>query len=166
MSYLYLRKLTVEDTEQIVEWRNKVEVRSNFIYQNLFTREGHLTWFHEMLETKKAYQFMVCEKESNRAIGSVYLRDVDLQHQKAEYGIFIGETFARGKGYGTEAAKLILEYGFEELKLHRIYLRVFADNVAARRSYEKAGFVQEGYLKDDVCIQGEYRDIVWMAAVK
>lgn len=59
----------------------------------------------------------------------------------------------------------MIQYAFEELKLHRLYLRVFADNAQAISSYEKAGFIKEAYLKDDVCIDGQYRDIVLMACV-
>ena len=56
----------------------------------------------------------------------------------------------------------MIRYRFEELKLHRLFLRVYADNQQAIRSYEKAGFEKEAYLRDDVCIDGEYRDIVLM----
>jgi diamine N-acetyltransferase len=59
----------------------------------------------------------------------------------------------------------MLHYCFEEKGLHRVYLRALAGNEGAIRSYEKAGFVREGYLKHDVCINGVYHDIVWMAAV-
>lgn len=65
-----------------------------------------------------------------------------------EYGIFIGEESARGKGLGTETARLFTDFGFAGLHLHRISLRVLAENAAARRSYEKAGFVQEGIFRD------------------
>jgi len=66
---------------------------------------------------------------------------------------------------GTAAAKLMLRYCFEQELLHRVYLRALSENLQAIRSYEKAGFVREGLLRDDVCIDGVYRDIVWMAAV-
>ena len=59
----------------------------------------------------------------------------------------------------------MIQYCFEQLKLHRLFLRVFADNVQAIRSYEKAGFVKEAYLKDDVKIQDKYRDIVLMGII-
>ena len=56
----------------------------------------------------------------------------------------------------------MIRYAFEEMGLHRLFLRAFADNAQAIRSYEKAGFEREAYLRDDVCIDGRYRDIVLM----
>lgn len=161
-----LRLMAYEDTDLIVAWRNSDEVRRNFIYRQPFTREGHENWIRTMVETGRAVQMMICDPAMDRPLGSVYIRDIDRQHNKAEYGIFIGEASARGRGIGTAAAKLMLRYCFEEVGLHRIYLRVFSDNLRAIRSYEKAGFIREGLLRDDVCIDGEYRDIVWMAVVK
>ena len=162
---IYLRPMAEEDTDMIVAWRNKPSVKNYFIYQADFTREGHLYWLHEVVEKGHACQMIICDKADNTPLGSVYIRDIDHTHHKGEYGIFIGEEAARGRGIGTEAAKLMIQYGFEELGLHRIYLRVLAGNKQAIRSYEKAGFEQEGYLKDDVCINGKFVDIVWMAIV-
>ncbi len=165
MAGIYLRPMTYEDTDFIVAWRNSDAVRKNFIYQALFTRESHESWIRTKVETGEVVQMIICDLETDKPLGSVYIRDIDRHHSKAEYGIFIGEASARGRGVGTAAAKLMLQYCFEEERLHRIYLRAFADNAQAIRSYEKAGFVQEGLLKDDVCIDGQYRDIIWMAAV-
>lgn len=162
---IYLRPMTWDDTDLIVKWRNSDAVRLNFIYQEPFTREGHENWIRNMVETGKVVQMIICETRDDTPLGSVYIRDIDRRHNKAEYGIFIGEESARGRGIGTAAAALMLEYCFREEKLHRVYLRAFASNARAIRSYEKAGFVREGLLRDDVCIEGEYRDIVWMAAV-
>ena len=163
---LYLRKMEYSDTDYIVKWRNSDFVRTHFIYQELFTKESHENWIRTMIETGKADQLIICIKGENGQIdipvGSVYIRDIDNTHNKAEYGIFIGEESARGKGIGSQAAVLMIKYCFEQLKLHRLFLRVFADNKQAIRSYEKAGFVQEAYLKDDVRIQGQYKDIVLM----
>lgn len=162
---IYLRLMTYEDTDLIVEWRNSDPVRKRFIYQEPFTREGHENWIKNRIETGNVVQMIICSLGTDRPLGSVYIRDIDRQHRKAEYGIFIGEDEARGKGIGTAAAGLMLRYCFEEEKLHRVYLRVFADNMQAVRSYEKAGFVREACLKDDVCIDGEYRDIILMAVI-
>lgn len=162
---IYLRPMTYEDTDLIVSWRNSDAVRRNFIYQELFTREGHENWIRTQIETGHVVQTMICDLETDRPLGSVYIRDIDRKHGKAEYGIFIGEARARGRGVGTAAARLMLRYCFEEEGLHRVYLRALAENQQAIRSYEKAGFLREGYLREDVCIDGVYRDIVWMAVV-
>lgn len=163
---IYLRLMTKDDTDLIVSWRNCDSVRRNFIYQELFTRESHENWIRTKVETGQVVQMIICDMATDMPLGSVYIRDIDRQHSKAEYGIFIGEEAARGRGVGTAAAGLMLRYCFEEEKLHRIYLRVLSGNEAAKRSYEKAGFAVEGILRDDVCLNGEYRDVIWMAIVK
>lgn len=162
---IYLRPMTYDDTDLIVAWRNSDGVRKHFIYQGLFTRESHENWIRTMIDTGKVVQMMICLTENDEAVGSVYIRDIDRQHQKAEYGIFIGDAACRGRGIGTAAAGLMIRYTFEELGLHRLFLRVYADNGRAIGSYEKAGFVREAYLKDDVCIDGQFRDIVLMAVL-
>ena len=163
---VYLRLMTYDDTEKIVEWRNSDSVRKRFIYQGLFTKESHENWIKTMVETGKVVQMIICEIGTDKPVGSVYVRDIDETHHKAEYGIFIGEKESRGKGYGTAAAKLMVRYCFEELALHRLFLRVYAENERAIRSYEKAGFVKEAHLRDDVYIDGEYKDIVLMGILK
>lgn len=136
---VHIRPITPDDTKQIVAWRNRDHVRKNFIYQELFTEEGHTAWLKEQVEPGHVAQFIICA-EGLGEIGSVYLRDIDRKKGTAEYGIFIGEEKAMSRGYGTQAARLALGYGFETLRLERIFLRFLEDNPAARRSYEKAGF--------------------------
>lgn len=162
---IFLRPMTLEDTDNIVSWRNSENVKKYFIYQNEFTKEGHLRWIDTKVKTGEVVQFIIVEKESNKPIGSVYLRDIDYEFHKAEYGIFIGEDCKKGKGYGTQAARLMIKYAFAELHLHRIYLRVYSDNERAINSYKKAGFMVEGLLKDDVLVRGKYRDIIWMGII-
>lgn len=161
---MYLRPMELADTGLIIKWRNEEFVRRNFIYRKPFTREGHLNWVETMINTGKAVQFIICTGQG-KPVGSVYLRDIDREHRKAEYGIFIGEQDGLGKGYGTQAAKLMITYAFRTLKLHKLMLRVLAGNDRARRSYEKAGFVQEAWLKDEVFLSGEYRDVILMAVI-
>ncbi len=162
---IYLRLMTRDDTENIIKWRNNDVVRSQFIYQKLFTKESHEKWIETMIDTGKVVQMVIMLVEGDRPIGSVYVRDIDMEHKKGEYGVFIGEEDCLGKGYGTEAAELMTEYAFEYIGLHKLMLRVYADNERAIRSYEKAGFEKEAYLKDDVYVQGQYRDIVLMARI-
>lgn len=160
-----MRLMEVSDTDKIISWRNNPRVRYNFIYQKLFTREGHLNWIKTMIDTGKAIQFIIVENSTGKPIGSTYLRDIDFNHKKAEFGIFIGVDEKVNRGYGTAACKLICKYGFETLKLHKIFLRAFESNRQAIRSYEKAGFIREGLFHDDVCIDGEFYNIVMMGLI-
>ncbi len=159
---IYLRLMTEEDTDLIVAWRNNPRVLHNFIYQKPFTREGHLNWIRTQVEPGHVVQFIICEKATDRPVGSVYFRDISPEHKKAEYGIFIGEDDAIGKGYGSEACRKACDYAFSKLGLHKLILRVYAENQPAIASYEKNGFKREGYLRDEVYTQGAYHDIILM----
>lgn len=160
-----LRPIEYSDTENIVRWRNKDYVRKNFVFQQLFTNEIHENWMKNKVDTGEVVQFIISSAETSKAVGSVYLRDIDTVNKKAEYGIFIGEEEALGKGFGSEAAAMAVNYAFEELGLHKVFLRVFAHNERAIKSYKNAGFVQEACFKDDVCIDGKYYDMVFMAII-
>lgn len=162
---IVLRLMKEDDTDLIIKWRNTEFVRRNFIYQELFTRQGHENWIRTMIDTGKVIQFIILRKTDDKPVGSVYLRDIDRTHNKAEYGIFIGEKEALGQGYGTQAAQMMIEYAFHEVGLHKLMLRVLAENERARRSYEKAGFIREAYLKDEVFLEGRYQDVIYMAVI-
>ena len=86
---IYLRLMTREDTDRIVAWRNSDAVRKNFIYQELFTRASHEHWIRTHVETGDVVQMIICDLEGDKPLGSVYIRDIDRHHNKAEYGIFI-----------------------------------------------------------------------------
>lgn len=162
---IILKPITREHTSLIVKWRNNEKVQKNFIFQETFTEEMHNNWLENKVKTGEVVQYIICTVEDEMPIGSVYLRDIDRDNQKAEFGIFIGEDVQRGKGYGTEAAKLMCQYGFERLELHKIMLRVFAFNERAINAYEHAGFEKEAFLKDEVKIDGEFKDIIFMAVI-
>ncbi|MGI6280331.1 MAG: GNAT family N-acetyltransferase, partial [Acutalibacteraceae bacterium] len=165
-SKIIIRPITREDTENIVKWRNSPSVVQNFIFRKPLTKEDHLKWYETKIKAGNVAQFIIIETDTDKPVGSVYLRDIDKENKKAEFGIFIGEDCARGKGYGTAATALIVKYGFEELDLNRIYLRVFADNLGAIKCYKKCGFKQEGVFREDVIIDGKPYDMVFMGLLK
>lgn len=160
---IYLTAIGEQDTDRVIAWRNKPFVRKWFLYREEFTREGHRKWLENVVGQGRAEQFIIWVREEQHPIGSVYLRDIDREAKKAEFGIFIGEEEWLGRGIGEEAAKLILDYGFEELGLHKIKLRVLADNKRAIASYRKAGFVEEGCFWDELLLDGKYCDLIFMA---
>ncbi|MFT3982338.1 MAG: GNAT family protein [Lachnospiraceae bacterium] len=162
---LFYREITEEDTDLVLRWRNSDFVRSNFIYQPLITREEHLIWLNTKVNTGQVIQFIILEKAVGRAIGSVYLRDIDYVAKKAEYGIFIGEESACGKGYGTEAAGTMISFAFKELELQKLTLRVLAKNVRAIKSYEKAGFLVKESRMEEIVINGRCQNLIFMEII-
>lgn len=123
-----------------------------------------------MIATGRAVQFIMYEKEAGdrlgRPVGSCYLRDIDYESAKAEYGMYLGDEAARSRGYGTEAAMYVAEYAFRVLKLHKVFSRIFSENIPSIRSCEKAGMQREAYLKDEVKINNRFYDIVFVAKIK
>lgn len=159
---IYLRPITKKDTDLVVSWRNNQRIQNNFIFQGPFTREIHNHWLDTEVADGRVVQFIIIEKLGQHPIGSVYLRDIDYEKKCAEYGIFIGEDVAVGKGYGTQATKKVIAYAFETLGLKRIYLKVFADNLNAIQSYKDVGFKVTNYKKDAIEKNGVFRDLIFM----
>ena len=102
-----LRPITDADTDLIVKWRNTPSVVQNFIFRQTFTPEMHRSWLATKVATGQVVQYIIVDKADGKPVGSVYYRDIDNHNRSAEYGIFIGEESARGKGLGTETARLI-----------------------------------------------------------
>ena len=145
-----LRELSLNDTDKIVKWRNQDFVLENFIDKRLITKESHINYYRSRIETGLVKQFIIVCDEID--IGTTFLRDIDYDNKVAEFGIFIGEKDFLSKGVGSKAARLIVEYGFENLKLERIFLRVLANNIRAQKSYEKVGFHlddENKYIKNE-----------------
>ena len=114
-----LRPITDADTDLIVKWRNTPSVVQNFIFRQTFTPEMHRSWLATKVATGQVVQYIILDNADGKPVGSVYYRDIDNHNRSAEYGIFIGEESARGKGLGTETARLFTQFGVDTLHLHR-----------------------------------------------
>ena len=106
--------------------------------------------------------FTVYEQSTMRPIGNSGLNDIDYRNRTAEFGITIGEPDARGKGYGTETAQLMLGYAFTALGLHNVKLTVHEYNLAGIRAYTKAGFKQYGRRREKILMGGRHWDEIHM----
>jgi RimJ/RimL family protein N-acetyltransferase len=105
-------------------------------------------------------------RDDDRLIGTCALSQLDADNGSALFHITIGEADCWGRGYGTETVALMLGHAFEKLGLHRIGLSVFAFNERAIRSYEKAGFREEGRLREAVWRDGRWWDEVQMGVIE
>ncbi len=112
----------------------------NFIFRQTFTPEMHRSWLATKVATGQVVQYIILDKADGKPVGSVYYRDIDNHNRSAEYGIFIGEESARGKGLGTETARLFTDFGFAGCICTASACACWPKNTAARRSYEKGRF--------------------------
>ncbi len=165
MSNIVLRPLSLSDTNNIVKWRNDYAVKKYLYSQAELTQIQHIEYFEKNIVTGKCVQFIIVLEEDNKHtdIGTVFIKNIDYVMKNGEFGIFIGEECGRGKGYARFATEQILKYGFEVLKLHRIFLTVMADNIPALKTYEKVGFVCEGKMRDEYLRTDGYVDIIIMS---
>jgi RimJ/RimL family protein N-acetyltransferase len=105
------------------------------------TLEERAAWYERMSAgDPDNIDFLIYELATMRPIGRVGLEEISYQHRRASFGILIGEKDCWGKGYGTEATRLTLDYGFRLLGLHNIMLSVSSANTAAIQAYTRAGF--------------------------
>lgn len=161
-SSVYLRAITRDDTVHILRWRNSDTVRKQLFTQEKLTRKQHEQWLLHQVESGRCRQFIITTADQGRPIGTVFLKNLDYVDKKGELGIFIGDEEYYGYGIGTLAVKAAVSYAFLRMGLEKVYLFVKEENTRAIRCYQKAGFVQEGYLKDDLSGKSR-RDTLIMA---
>jgi RimJ/RimL family protein N-acetyltransferase len=106
--------------------------------------------------------FVIYEVATWRPIGITGLSHVDHCHRTAEFNICIGEPECRGKGYGTEVTRLVLDYAFTALSLHSVYLETSELNIPGQRAYRRAGFQEIGRRRQCEMQAGKLRDLIYM----
>lgn len=124
------------------------------------THESEEAWFAQSAEGGAI--FTIYERATWRPVGNTDLREIDYRNRSAVFGILIGEADCRGKGYGTEATRLMLDYAFTALGLHSVLLTVYEFNLAGRCAYEKAGFKPIGRRRQCRMMGGRLWDEIYM----
>ncbi|MCJ7715403.1 MAG: GNAT family N-acetyltransferase [Anaerolineales bacterium] len=166
------RAIEKEDLPNFVTWLNDPEVRQGLSLIMPLSLAEEEEWFSGMLKKPPYEKPLAIEiqpdpkKDEWIFVGNCGLFAIDWQNRSAEIGIHIGEKKYWNKGFGTKAMCLMLKHGFENLNLHRLWLRVFATNLNALRAYEKAGFVIEGKYRQAQYLEGKYVDVMIMSVLK
>jgi [ribosomal protein S5]-alanine N-acetyltransferase len=160
---IYLRYLMDSDLDRTWEWLHRYDVYSKIGVLVPFTKEQQRQWFADLQGCKMKIVFAVCHKVDCAHIGNVSLDMINLYHRNARLSIFIADKALRGKGFGTEAIKLLTQYAFSIQNLHKIWCKTDIGNSEVHRFYEKLGFRQEGLLKDHEIKDGIFVDKVLYA---
>ena len=128
-----------------------------------WTTERTLALFEERATDQGSnITFTIYERAGLRPIGYTMLLDISQRHRSAEFAIHIGEDDAHGKSYGTETTRLMLDYAFNDLGLHSVYLTVAEYNLAGHRAYQRAGFRDSGRRRQAWLLNGRFWDEIIM----
>ncbi len=164
-----LRGLEKEDLQAFVSWFNDPEVRRNLMMVQPLSMGQEEKWYADMLNRPVDEPPLCIEVKQGKdwvLIGNLGFTHIDQHDRSAAVGISIGEKRFWNQGYGTEAMRLIVGHGFENLNINRIYLHVYETNPRGKRCYEKAGFSVEGRLRQARFMRGKYVDVFIMSILK
>ena len=150
---MIVRKLAENDLLLRVSWMNNEKVYRSMHFDIPVIMENTLKWYHNNLGSDKRADLTFEEDGEIVAFGG--LTGINREVDKAELYIFVNPNAQKG-GIGTKATMLLCKYGFEELGLNKIYLETNEDNLAARRVYEKCGFMLEGTLREEYKTAGGF----------
>ena len=124
--------------------------------------ENEEEWYASAISRSAGVTFLIRERSSHLPVGTTSLHAIDHRNRATTFGILMGEPTARGRGYGTEAATLMLDYAFNVLGLHSVSLTVAEFNLAGMAAYRKAGFRECGRLRERLWLGGRMWDQIHM----
>jgi [ribosomal protein S5]-alanine N-acetyltransferase len=165
---VYLRPAERSDIPLFVAWFDDARTSRTISFRAPISVPMEEHWFDQAVneQGKSGYHFVGCLLADDRPIGTVGLFDLDLVNGSAGLGIAVGDPADTGKGHGTDMLIALLAFGFDSLRLERIWLDVYDFNEPAKRLYERVGFVEEGRLRHAFFRDGAHRDAFRMSMLR
>lgn len=167
---IILREYRESDKERIREWVNDPEVTRNL--SNIFIR-GHTepmsSGFVDRIlrnEDRNGFYYIIARREDGEYLGQIDLAGIDWYNRRGTLAIVIPDRENRGKGIGSEAIRLLLDYAFNRINLHKVELEVYEYNKGAYELYLRLGFVEEGRRRARVYRDGRYYDSIDMGILR
>lgn len=156
-----LRRLEQKDAPLMLEWMRDETITCNFRYPFAnMTLEKAKNFIKYSFDEEN--QHFAITDDKDEYLGTISLKRISEKDHNAEYAIVMRKK-AHGTGAAERATTEILKYAFNDLGLHRVYLNVLADNIAARKLYENCGFDLEGEFKDAIKLRDQYHNLAWYA---
>jgi RimJ/RimL family protein N-acetyltransferase len=128
----------------------------------VLTLDEELTWYERVIREDSSQTFTIYALPDYQPIGTINLHQISLRNRTACMGIMIGEPDRRGQGLGSEAVQLVVDYGFNALNLHSIWLTTYEFNIAGRKAYARAGFREIGRRRQCRFHAGRFWDEIHM----
>ena len=162
---IYLSPINPDDYEQYCIWMNDPAVTDNIGQTSqIWSIPKEKQFLDEII--KDGFNFAIIRAEDDKLIGGATLHDVNHRSRNAQCGLYIGDAENRGKGYGAETLRLLLDYGFKALNLNNVMLKCFSFNKQGIACYKKVGFKLIGERRNACYINGEYHNDVFMDILK
>lgn len=161
-----LRALRKRDLVYLPKWLEDTEIRGLIGEVAPMSEADSEKFFQEVRTNRKRAWFMVVVKENDKVIGEAGLLRMDPTWRTTDISIIIWQREEWGKGYGSEAILLLLDYAFGHLNFHRAAIGVVSFNERALRFWEKLGFRTEGVQRDGYYYDGKYHDFVMMSILE
>lgn len=158
---LILRSMHPMDADDMFDYAGREDVTRYLLWSphpSPSYTEDYLKYIQSRYALGDFFDWAVVHRESGKMIGTCGFTKINAENNYGEIGYVINPDF-RGMEYAAEAAKRVIEFGFEELGLHRIEARFMKGNEASLRVMEKLGMSFEGYLKDAIYVKGSYRTV-------
>lgn len=163
---VYLRPPDKADAPILTPWFNDAEVTRFMHVRPPLPQAAEEAFIAGLNANVMEPTLAIVVREGDRLIGVTGLDKADVRNRHAMFGIGIGDKSAWGKGYGTEATRLVVGHAFETLNLNRVWLTAFEYNARGIRAYEKADFRVEGRLRQECYRDGRYWDVLLMAVLR
>ncbi len=163
---VYLRPVEHDDLACIRKWANDPEIRRLTGEVAPMTLAGAERFFEKTQNDEDRVWFIIALRENDAPIGEAGLLRMFPAWRTTDLSTIIGEKDARGKGYGAEAIRLLLDYAFGYLNFHRVAIGVVGFNERALRFYEKIGFKREGVQRAGYFYDHAYHDFVMMSLLE
>ena len=163
---VFLTAIERSSLEQFRQWRNQSNLRKYFREYREISKHMQSKWFkNRVLNNPNQVDFEIHDISSEKLIGHCSLNYIDWRNRHAEFGIYVGDSDFRGGGYGKEALKLLLDYGFKTLNLNKIWCEVYSNNNAIGL-YRHLGFVDEGVMRQHHYDDGQWLDSYFLSILR
>jgi len=154
-----LNAVEKEDLKKFLDWRNNAEFRKNFREYRELSMHHQETWFEEkVIKDPNTTMFSIRRMEDNELLGCCGFVYINWVHRHADLSLYIGwnDAYIDDEGYAEESCKILLDYGFKELCLNKVWTEIYEFDEKKKSLYEKFGFKQDGLLRQNYWYNGKW----------
>lgn len=168
MTAIKLRPLALTDVDHIMTWVNEPSVVGNIaaFAGAAMTRDQEHAWIARTLASPSDVVFSIVAADDNRYLGQIGLHQIYPRAKVARLGLVIASRQDMGRGVGSAAVAAMLDHAFATLELHKVWLMIFAHNQRSAGVYHRAGFIDEGVLREEYFHQGSWHDMLRMSMLQ